>query len=189
MSTTTIIILCIAIVAIGLVAWTLVERRRRMHASRWFGPEYDRLCSTEGPRRATSILEAREKRLANLHIRELSPEEQNRLSAEWRSVEQRFVDDPNGSVIRADALVNEAMRSRGFPISNFEQQAEDLSVAHPDTLKEYRAAHEIAQAAERRQAGTEDLRIAMQHYRTVIEDVSTCVLKKRPERPERIEVR
>lgn len=189
MNTTTMIILGIAIVIIALAAWMLVERRKRVHLSSWFGPEYDRLCRTEGARRATSILEAREKRLANLHIRELNTEEQQRLSADWRSVEESFVDDPAGSVIRADTLVSEAMRSRGFPTGGFEQQAEDLSVAHPDALKEYRAAHDIAQSAERRQASTEDLRCAIQHYRKVIENVSACALQKRPERAERIEVR
>jgi hypothetical protein len=47
-----------------------------------------------------------------------------------------------------------------------------LSVDHPGVLGEYRAAHEIAVRSERGQATTEDLRLAMQYYRSLFEEIA-----------------
>jgi hypothetical protein len=56
-------------------------------------------------------------------------------------------------------------------MGDFEQMAADISVEHPDVVSEYRQGHEIALRAERKQATTEDLRKAMQHYRNLFEHV------------------
>ena len=61
------------------------------------------------------------------------------------------------------------MRVRGYPVETFEQQAADVSVDHPDVVAEYRAGHAIAEANDRQQASTEDLRQAMVHYRALFE--------------------
>jgi hypothetical protein len=75
-------------------------------------------------------------------------------------------------VSQADALVRQALGARGYPISDFETQAADLSVGHPTLLGEYRAAHEIALRSERGQATTDDLRLAMQYYRKLFEEIA-----------------
>jgi len=63
------------------------------------------------------------------------------------------------------------MATRGYPVSNFEQTAADISVDHPLVLENYRTAHETALRQTRGQASTEELRQAMVHYRTLFEEL------------------
>jgi hypothetical protein len=63
------------------------------------------------------------------------------------------------------------MSTRGYPVSDFEQRAADISVDHPLVLKNYRAAHDIAVRQTQGLASTEDLRQAMIHYRTLFEEL------------------
>ena len=63
------------------------------------------------------------------------------------------------------------MSTRGYPVSDFEQRAADISVDHPLVLENYRTAHEIALRQTKGQANTEDLRQAMIHYRTLFEEL------------------
>jgi hypothetical protein len=64
------------------------------------------------------------------------------------------------------------MTTRGYPVTDFEQQAADVSVDHPLVIENYRKAHEIALHQTKGQASTEDLRQAMIHYRTLFEDLT-----------------
>ena len=64
------------------------------------------------------------------------------------------------------------MSTRGYPVTDFEQRAADISVDHPLVIENYRKAHEIALRQTRGQATTEDLRQAMIHYRTLFEDLA-----------------
>ena len=64
------------------------------------------------------------------------------------------------------------MSARGYPVSDFEQRAADISVDHPLVLENYRAAHETALSQVWGQASTEDLRKAMIHYRTPLRNWS-----------------
>ena len=64
------------------------------------------------------------------------------------------------------------MRERGYPVSeDFEERASDVSVDHPVVVEHYRAAHDISQRATEGDAGTEDLRQAMVHFRALFEDL------------------
>ena len=81
------------------------------------------------------------------------------------------MDDPGGAIQEADSLVNEVMRSRGYPMADFNHRAEDISVDHPGVVQSFRAAHDIAYRHKRGQAGTEDLRQAMVHYRNLFEEL------------------
>jgi hypothetical protein len=63
------------------------------------------------------------------------------------------------------------MSTRGYPVSDFEQRAADISVDHPLVLENYRIAHQSAIRQTRGQASTEDLRQAMIHYRTLFEEL------------------
>jgi hypothetical protein len=74
-------------------------------------------------------------------------------------------------VTEADQLLGDVMSTRGYPVSDFEQRAADISVDHPLVLENYRSAHEIALRQTKGQANTEDLRQAMIHYRTLFEEL------------------
>jgi hypothetical protein len=166
------IIAVAVLVAVALVYY--MQNRRRAHLRGRFGPEYERTVKESGDiRRAEANLTARERRVANLTIRPLSPEDQARFSESWRVVQGRFVDDPHGAVTEADRLVGEVMHARGYPLGDFDQRAADISVDHPHVVDHYRAARDIAQRHARGEASTEDLRQAFVHYRALFSDLLT----------------
>ena len=59
------------------------------------------------------------------------------------------------------------MQERGYPTKDFERRVADISVEHPDLIERYRTAHGIAQATERGEASTEDMRHSVRHYRAL----------------------
>lgn len=170
MSTLTIvlIVIAIAVVAVALFMYFQRERTRRLRGK--FGPEYDRMVAERG-RSAESELVAREQRVRKYHIRELNREERDRFASSWRAAQARFVDDPRMAVSEADELVTALMNTRGYPMREFDQRAEDLTVDHPDVVQNYREAHGIAVRDKQSAASTEDLRRAMVHYRALFEDL------------------
>lgn len=139
-----IVIVAAVIVIAALVVWLYVRNRRRNTAGlrQKFGPEYDRAVLAHGSeRKAESKLEDREKRVEKLKIRDLDPTEHERFSKRWESVQSRFVDSPKGAVTEADDLVSSLMKTRGYPVSDFDQRAADISVDHPRVVENYRSAH------------------------------------------------
>lgn len=169
----TLIALIAVVVLIGAaLTWVVLEGQRRKRLRARFGSEYDNTVRRSGGRlRAESELEAREKRVKEYEIRPLAPETRARFAEEWRLIQGRFVDRPSLAVAEADTLVTEVMHTRGYPMSNFEQRAADISVDHPHVVEHYRAARTIAVRSERGNATTEELRQAMVHYRTLFEDL------------------
>ena len=160
--------------ALALVAiiWRVRARQRTAALREHFGPEYDRVLSEHNSRaRAERELALRHKRVQKLHIQPLSAEQCARFGSDWSEVQQRFVDDPNGAVSDAARLVKEVMSARGYPMSDFEQRVADLSVEHASVIDHYRAARSLAQASEKGEASTEDLRQAMVHYRALFTDL------------------
>lgn len=164
------IVLLALVVLAGLWLWM---RRRQSEALRdRFGPEYDRTVHVVGDeRKAETLLAEREKRVSAYTIKPLAPEMRDHFVETWRQVQAQFVDDPNYAVTRADDLLGEVMRARGYPMSDFDHRAEDLSVDHPEVVQNYRRAHDIALRHSRGEASTEDLRTAMIHYRTLFDDL------------------
>ncbi len=163
-------IIVAVVVVIAVIAFALNKTRRSKTLKTKFGPEYDHAVSSTGDaRRAEEQLARRQERVEKYHLRPLRPEEVQRFSREWRDVQARFVDDPRGAVADADRLVAEAMTARGYRIPDIETRIEDLSVEHPHEVTHFRAAHEIARRAAGGNASTEDLRQAMQHYRSIFE--------------------
>jgi hypothetical protein len=137
-----------------------------------FGPEYDRAVRVHGSgRKAETKLEDREKRVEKLNIRDLDPMEHERFSKRWESIQSRFIDSPKGAVAEADDLVSSLMKTRGYPVSDFDQRAADISVDHPRVVENYRSAHEIALRVGKNEATTEELRTAMIHYRSLFEEL------------------
>ena len=157
-----------------LLVWLYLRKRRATTAGlrQRFGPEYERAVQTHGSaRRAEAKLENRETRVEKLKIRDLDPTERARFMLQWQSVQSRFVDYPKGAVTEADELVSSLMQTRGYPVTDFDQRAADISVDHPLVVDNYRSAHVIALRLGRDEASTEDLRTAMIHYRSLFEDL------------------
>ena len=169
-----IVIAAAVILIIVVLALLYVRKRRRTTADlqRKFGPEYDRAVRVHGVgRKAEAKLEDREKRVEKLNIRDLDSVEHERFSKRWESVQSRFVDSPKGAVTEADDLVSSVMKARGYPVSDFDQRAADISVDHPRVVENYRSAHEIALRVGKDEATTEELRTAMIHYRSLFEEL------------------
>jgi hypothetical protein len=170
---TALLVVLIGIVAIAAVAVFIVVRKRRSETLRGrFGPEYERAVREYGGRpQAEKALERRTERTAQYKIRALSATELQRFSEEWRTTQAHFVDDPALAVREADHLGCEVMRTRGYPMADFDRRAEDLSVDHAPVVRNYRAAHQIAATEREGHAATEDLRQAMVYYRDLFEEL------------------
>jgi type II secretory pathway pseudopilin PulG len=179
-----IVIAVVVILAIVTLAWLYVRKRRSTTAGlkQKFGSEYDRAVLAHGSeRKAESKLEDREKRVEKLQIRDLNSTEHERYSKRWAFIQSGFVDSPKGAVTEADDLVSSVMEARGYPVSDFDQRAADISVDHPRVVENYRSAHGIALRVGKEQATTEDLRTAMIHYRALFEElvqVPTIIKRK-----------
>src|ERR1700678_1546180 len=174
----------VVIIVIVVVAWMYARKRRNTTATlrKEFGPEYDRAVLVHGTgRKAEAKLEDREKRAEKFHVRDLDPGGLELFLTRWESVQPRLGDPQKGSVAKADDLVSTLMKARGYPVSDFDQRAADISVDHPRVVENYRSAHEIALRVGKDAATTEDLRTAMIHYRSLFEELvqaPTIVEKK-----------
>jgi hypothetical protein len=167
-----VIAIAAAVIIIGAIAWSASRARRRRGLQERFGGEYDRTVADAPSRReAEAELSEREQRRDELDIRPLEESSRDRYASEWQNTQARFVDDPEEAVGEADRLIQRVMLERGYPVDDFEQRANDLSVDHPDVISNYRAAHGISIANERGKASTEDLRTAMVHYRALFAEL------------------
>ena len=175
MNTTAVIIFAsvLAIAILAIVGLMLGRKRRSAKLRTQFGgAEYDRALQQGGSRRhAEAGLDKRADRVESLHIRPLGPNDRARFAESWTKVQARFVDSPGGAITEADQLLGDVMSTRGYPVSDFEQRAADISVDHPLVLENYRSAHGIAVRQTRGQASTEELRQAMIHYRTLFDEL------------------
>lgn len=171
------IVLAIVVVIAIVVLAMIVARQRRMASGRIrqrFGPEYDRAVQEHGSeRRAEAQLADRAKRVEKLNVRELAPVERERFTNQWNGLQLRFVDSPKGAVAEADDLLVLVMQTRGYPMSDFDQRAADISVDHPVVVDNYRSGHAIAVRTRNGEVSTEDLRKAMIHYRALFDEMIT----------------
>ena len=162
----------VVIIALALViAWATTNRSGRLR--RAFGPEYARaLDAAGGDRRvAEAELNKRLSRVRAYRVHGLNKAQKRRYSDAWAKVQAEFMEDPHAAVRDADKLLGEVLQARGYPLTDFDQQAEDLSVAHPKVVENYRAAHAIALREDEGSAATEELRQAMVHCRALFEDL------------------
>jgi FtsZ-interacting cell division protein ZipA len=168
-----VVLIVIVVVALAVFAVLMSRRRRTEGLRERFGPEYERTMARAGDRRAAeSDLAEREHRRKELAIVPLEPAAQARYQQEWRATQARFVDDPPGATRDADLLVTRVMQERGYPVdADFERQAADVSVDHPQVVENYRAAHAVYRANEQGLAGTDDLRQAFVHYRSLFSEL------------------
>jgi FtsZ-interacting cell division protein ZipA len=184
MDTNVLIVIGIAVIVVALVVALTVERKRKSERlKKQFGPEYDVVLREHGDaRHAEAVLAEREKRVQKLSIHPLPAADRERYAEDWAGVQRRFVDDPSMAVHEADTLVTAAMAARGYPMSDFEQRAADISVHYPKMVQNYRSARVIAARHAQGQATTEELRQAMVHFRLLFDE-----LLESP-RTERVEV-
>jgi hypothetical protein len=167
-----IVIVVVAAIVVLAVVWSATRAKRSRDLKDSFGREYDRTVDQAGDRRAAEReLRDRQKQYEELELRPLPPESRERYIRRWQSTQTRFVDDPKGAVGEADTLVQEVMRERGFPTEDFERRVADISVAHPELVEKYRTAHGIAEASERGEASTEDMRHSVRHYRALFAEL------------------
>jgi hypothetical protein len=162
-------IVVVAVVALGAV----VARNRRTAMLRdRFGPEYDRaVASSDDKRAAETELLARQKQRAQFDIKPLPEADRLRFAGEWRELQERFLDEPAEAVDAADALITRVMEARGYPMRDFDTQAELVSVDYPQTVENYRFAHAVQLRSQTQQAGTEELREAMLRYRSLFDEL------------------
>jgi hypothetical protein len=184
------IIIAVIVVVVGAVVAFYLKQRRTQNLRQHFGPEYDRAVAEGGDRtKAEAKLLERTERVKKFNLRSLTPEDKARYTDQWGRVQAHFVDAPAGAVAEADQLIGDIMAARGYPVGDFDQRAADISVDHPVVTQNYRSAHEIALRQAKGQAGTEDLRRAMIHYRALFEDlvndVKETVVERKPAAPER----
>jgi len=182
----TLILVLLVIAAVGAVIYLYMRDRRTKQLRARFGPEYSRVINETGDRRkAEASLERRAERVKALAIHPLQPAESARFSTRWDDAQTEFVDNPRDAVSHADTLLEDVMKARGYPISDFDRRSADLSVHYPRMVQNYRTAHEIALKNRRGEAGTEDLRQAMICYRTLFNELTADTLpQQRDTRPQ-----
>ena len=166
------VVIVAGVVVVAVVMWRALAARRTRSLREGFGPEYDRTTTVVGDKRkAEAELVARRERREHLDIRPLPAEARQRYARQWDAVQAQFVDSPPAAIAAADGLVNAVMSDRGYPIDDFDQRAGDVSVDHPAVVENYRQAHAISLQSARGEATTEELRRAMQNYRSLFEEL------------------
>jgi hypothetical protein len=166
-----VVIVIVVVAVIALVAVGVRKRRTTMLRDR-FGPEYDRVVESRNDQRAAEAdLRAREKERAQFDIEPLPEAARLRFAGEWREVQELFVEQPVEAASAADTLITRVMEARGYPMKDFDAQAELVSVDHPDTVENYRFAHAVRERSQTEQVSTEDLREALLRYRSLFDEL------------------
>jgi hypothetical protein len=186
MSTGAIIGIVIAVVVVlllGAMVLRLTLQQRELRAR--FGPEYDRVVEDQAGRRAAlRELTERERRHAELDLQPISATSRDRYQQNWALIQSKFVDRPTSAVDDADRLVISIMEERGYPVGDIDDRLALLSVDHASVLGHYREASDIRARHAQSVVSTEELRMAMVHYRTLIEDLlevkPTLTRQRRP---------
>jgi hypothetical protein len=164
-------VIFIAIAVLVLVLLLILRKRTEQLRAR-FGPEYDRVVAEKGNRfKAEAALRSVEKRVRSYPLQPLSASDRARFQQEWLKTQATFVDDPARALSDADNLLGAVMLARGYPPSDFEDRAAEISVDHATVVEHYRAGHEIALRHAERPASTEDLRKGMIHYRALFDEL------------------
>ena len=164
--------LVVLLIVVGLIGMAMARQRRTKRLQEQFGPEYERTLKKLGDKREVeSDLEGRLAHVNTLNIRPLTAEETNRYALQWQDVQREFVDEPLLSLQKADRLIREVMKARGYPVEDFEQRVADISVHYPELVADYRGMHRIAIRESSETPGTEEIRKAMIHGRALFENL------------------
>ncbi|MDF4252204.1 hypothetical protein [Streptomyces sp. WMMB303] len=163
-----------------VVAVRLRRRARAVEAQlleRRFGPEYTRvLARRHGDTRTTRReLAGRLDRYGSLAVLPLSSAARERYLAQWRAVQEDFVDSPVRALAAAETLLERLAEERGYPAGlPLEERLAALSVHHARRVQGYRKLHD----ARRTGGGTasnaaeaEDLRAALLEGRALFDSL------------------
>ena len=169
-------VIWIAAAVIGaLIIVMLISRAARRSRSAAlrdkYGSEYNHAVETHGRSRAEKELIARAEEAKTIDIRPLTAAEHRQFRSDWERIETRFIERPTTAVVEADELVAQIMRTRGYPMGDFEKHAAMLSVKHPRVVEHYRAGHSAIDTNRDGKIDTEELRKAMLHYRALIDEL------------------
>jgi hypothetical protein len=168
----TVVVVVVALVAL-VVGTAMVSRRRgRRQLRQQFGAEYDRTLATTGdPNQTDAQLRERVDQRDRLQLQPLSRIDRDAFAQEWRQIQSRFVDAPEESLAGADGLMTRVMRDSGYPVDDFDHQADLISVDHPELVDNYRKARVIRDASQQRPVGTEQQREALLAYRSLFSEL------------------
>ena len=167
---TLIIVVVVAIILVAAIVYFVTAKRRTDGLRAKYGEEYDRtLENAEGRRDAEADLLEREKRVSELKIRPLTPAEHDRYLERWQVAKAQFVDSPRDALAKADDLVSDVMKTRGYPVTDFEHRHKDLTVEHGDVARRYLDGHSVRERALADGADTEEMREAMTHYEAMFD--------------------
>jgi hypothetical protein len=156
-----------AVVAAVAVALTM-RRRQRSALARPHRSEHDRAGTGTSVQRVEELAQRR-KRHAELGLVGLSQESAAHYRDDWNQIQVRYADEPGRAVEAADGLVVRIMRESGYPVDYFDERADELAVDHPQVVRHYRDAHDIALAHARGQAGTDELRRGVRSFRALVD--------------------
>jgi hypothetical protein len=166
------VLLVVVVIVLAAALWAAARQRRSTNLRQRFGPEYERTVESADDRQgAEHELLDRARRRDRLNIVALPEPARARYADQWRAIQERFIDDPAGSVGSAHSLLDQVMAERGYPTRDFEEQADLVSVDHPRVVENYRAAYAVYTRQREGQASTEDLRDALVRYRSLFEDL------------------
>jgi hypothetical protein len=107
---------------------------------------------------ALLVLVGRSRRAPRPVLRPLSIEGRERYVSRWDQIEARFLDAPEEAVGEADALVLALLGERGHPLAE-NRLPDELRMARRNASR----------------GGTEGMRLAMLHYRAVVEEMAPLV--------------
>jgi hypothetical protein len=157
---------------LAIVGWLVYDRSRSSRLKERFGPEYDRTVAETGNRhRAESELARRETHAREIRTRPMGLSDREKFLSQWKLCQAQFVDDPPGAVDRADQLLAEIMRTRGYSAVNPYERMLDIAAAYPDDAEQYREAGRILARHHQGEATTDELRTAFLHFRTLFDDL------------------
>ena len=178
MDTTTLLMIGVAVLLVGallvVLGMTYKSKRDNDHLRETFGSEYDDTYARAIDRKAArQNLKEREERVTAYDVHPLRPEQRRSFMTEWQSMQSMFVDDPNRAVSRADVLLADVMRARGYgsDLADQQQRIEDVSVGHGEEAQAFREATRLAALNRSGRATTEDLRRAIKQYGVVFDSL------------------
>ena len=105
----------------------------------------------------TLVMATRSGRMRRPALKTLSPESRERYVTQWDKVESRFVDSPGDAVREADALLLAMLGEREHPLAE-EKLPSNMRRARREAI------------GKEGKGGTEGMRLALLHYRAVIEE-------------------
>ena len=171
-ATTIFIIVVLMWVAVGLLSMVGTRKNTTDQPHGQLKDEKDlAVKNMSGEEQAPTELDVRQNYVDTMTPLELSDSDNERYSTEWNAIQAKFDDAPGQAIMEADRLTMEVMKARGYPVTDFDQRAAEISKNYPDLVTNYRAAREISLRNEQQLAETDELSQAFIHYRSLLEDL------------------